>query len=405
MTSPAAPDAPIEGSGSKPLIPVAGPWITERELAIVAEAAQSGWYENANVYCDRFEQAFARYVGTTHALSLPSCTAGLHLALAALGIGPGDEVVVPDITWIATAAPVSYVGARPVFADVDARTWCVTASTVERCLSPRTKAVIVVDLYGSTPADIDDLRALCAARNLPLIEDAAQAIGSENAGRRAGSLGDIGVFSFHGSKTMTTGEGGMLVTSREDIWLRARKLSNHGRAEGPRQFWNDEVAFKYRMSALQAALGLAQLERIDELVTRKRDIFAWYRQDLASFGDAIVLNHEPANTKNSYWMTTALVDDARDCPKESILTGLRARGVDARPFFYPLSQLPAYADTREAAVARRQNVVAAAISRNGVNLPTALKLTRTDVATAAAAFGAVVDEAGAATNRVARQFA
>lgn len=390
-TATATPTAAPAPASPRSLIPVAGPWITEREIAYVTEAARSGWYEHANDFCDRFEQAFARYTGTTHALALPSCTAGLHLSLAALDIGPGDEVIVPDLTWIATAAPVSYVGARPVFADVDPRTWCLTAATVERCLSPRTRAIIVVDLYGGTPADLGDLRGLAAERGVVLIEDAAQAIGSENAGRRAGALGDVGLFSFHGSKTLTTGEGGMLVTCREDLWQRARKLANHGRADGSRQFWNDEVAFKYRMSAMQAALGLGQLERIDELVERKREIFRWYQEDLAPLGDRITLNHEPAGTRNSYWMVTALTEAGRGFSKEALLAGLRARGVDCRPFFYPLSQLPAYADTIESAIARRQNTVAAELHGRGINLPSALRLTRQEVRTAATALRSLVE--------------
>jgi len=378
---------------SSETIPVAGPWVTERELALVAEAARTAWYGGAGEFIERFERAFAAHVGTRHALALPSCTAGLHLALAALGVGEGDEVVVPDITWIATAAPVSYVGARPVFADVDPRTWCVTASAVEACLTSRTRAIVVVDLYGGTPHDLSDLRALAAARGLPLIEDAAEAIGALNGGRRAGALGDVGVFSFHGSKTLTTGEGGMLVTDRTDLWRRARKLADHGRADGPRLFWNDEVAFKYKMSALQAAFGLGQLERVDALVARKREIFGWYVEELAPIRDRVALNFEPPGTTNGYWMTTAVIDEGLALDKDRVLAELAARGVDARPFFHPLSTLPAYAGTAEAHAARRRNHVALSLGPRGINLPSALSLTRAQVARAAAAFRDIVEQA------------
>jgi len=376
-------------------IPVAGPWVTERELALVAEAARTAWYGGAGEFIERFERAFAAHVGTKHALALPSCTAGLHLALAALGVGEGDEVVVPDLTWIATAAPVSYVGARPVFADVDPRTWCVTAPAVEACLTPRTRAIVFVDLYGGTPPDLDDLRSLAAARGLPLIEDAAEAIGAVNGGRRAGALGDVGVFSFHGSKTLTTGEGGMLVTNRTDLWRRARKLADHGRADGARLFWNDEVAFKYKMSALQAAFGLGQLERVDELVARKREIFGWYVEELAPIRDHVTLNFEPPGTTNGYWMTTAVIDEALALDKDRVLGALAARGIDARPFFHPLSTLPAYAGTAEAHAARRRNRVALSLGPRGINLPSALSLTRAQVARAAAAFREIVEQASA----------
>ena len=377
-------------------IPVAGPWVTEREIELVTEAARTAWYGGAGEFVDRFERAFAAHVGTKHALALPSCTAGLHLALASLGVGPGDEVIVPDITWIATAAPMTYVSARTVFADVDPHTWCVTAPAVEACLTPRTRAIIVVDLYGGTPRDLDDLRALAAARGLPLIEDAAQAIGAVNGGRRAGSLGDVGVFSFHGSKTLTTGEGGMLVTDSPDVWRRVRKLADHGRAEGPRMFWNDEVAFKYKMSALQAAFGLGQLERVDELIARKREIFEWYVEDLAPVREHVTLNFEPPGTTNGYWMTTAVIDESLGLDKDQMIGWLAARGIDARPFFHPLSTLPAYSGTVEAHAARRRNRTALSLGPRGINLPSALSLTRAQVARAAAAFRDIVEQAASA---------
>ena len=188
-------------------IPVAGPWVTEKEVRYTADAAANGWYSSHNVYPERFERGFAEYVGVAHATSLPSCTSALHLALAALGIGPGDEVIVPDATWIATSAPISYVGAAPVFADIDGESWCLDPAALERAISPRTKAAIVVDLYGNM-ADMDAIAAIAKKHGIAIIEDAAEAVGSEYRGRKAGSFGDVATFSFHGSKTLTTGEGG-----------------------------------------------------------------------------------------------------------------------------------------------------------------------------------------------------
>src|SRR5207248_4969739 len=194
---------------------VAGPWITQHEIDYVNEAARTGWYDKANAFQERFERGFAAYAGVRHAVALPSCTSALHLALLALGVGPGDEVVVPDITWIATSAPISYVGATPVFADVDEGTWCMSARSFEECITPRTRAVIPVDLYGGMP-DMDALAEVAHRHRVAIIEDAAEAIGSEFRGRKAGTFGDAGVFSFHGSKTLTTGEGGLLATDRTD---------------------------------------------------------------------------------------------------------------------------------------------------------------------------------------------
>ena len=248
-------------------IPVAGPWITQREIDYVTDAVTNAWYDKANVYHAKFESRFAEYTRRRHAMALPSCTSGLHLALLALGVGAGDEVVVPDSTWIATSAPVSYVGATAVFADVDPATWCITAASLEAVITPRTKAVILVDLYGSMP-DMDATLAVARRHGLAVIEDAAEGLGSEFRGRPAGSFGEVSVFSFHGSKTLTTGEGGMLVTDRTDLFERAQFLRDHGRVPGDVQFYNAEVAYKYKMTSMQAALGLAQIERGDELITR-----------------------------------------------------------------------------------------------------------------------------------------
>ena len=358
-------------------IPIAGPWITQKEIDYVSDAAANAWYGNAGTFQAQFESAFAEYLGVRHALALPSCTSAIHLALAALGVGKGDEVVLPDITWIASAAPVSYVGATPVFADVDEQTWCLSAESLDECVTPRTKAVIPVDLYGGIP-DMDAVREICGRHGLKIVEDAAEAVGAEYRGARAGTFGDAGVFSFHGSKTLTTGEGGMLVTDDEEVYKRCRFLADHGRAPGERMFWNAEVAFKYRMSGLQAALGLAQLERIDELIERKREAFGWYREALADV-PGIALNAEPPGTKNTYWMVTVIVDPSYGVTKEEVIDALAGRGIDCRPFFYPLSEIPAYAGTPQAAEAAGRNVVAYRLSPTGVNLPSALSLTREDV--------------------------
>jgi perosamine synthetase len=362
-------------------IPIAGPSIGPKEIAYVTEAIESGWYERAGEFPSRFEKAFATHVGLRFAAALPSCTSAIHLALAAVGVGPGDEVVVPDLTWIASAAPISYVGASPVFADADLNTWCVTAESIERRLTPRTKAIIAVDLYGSMPP-LNEIRQIADRNGLLLIEDAAEGLGSTLDGRAAGSFGHVGVFSFHGSKTLTTGEGGMLVTDDEKIYARVQFLRDHGRAAGEKMFWNTEVAFKYKMSALQAALGLAQLERIDELVGKKREIMGWYREELADL-PWITLNAEPAGVLNSYWMSTAILPARPENDKETLIRRLTEVGVDCRPFFYPLSTIPAYAALPAAAVARREHARAHELSRYGINLPCALRLTRDEVATVA----------------------
>ena len=359
-------------------IPVAGPSITEKEVDYVAEAVRTAWYGNANVFHDRFERAFAAHCGRRHAVSLPSCTAGLHLALMALGVGPGDEVIVPEATWIASIAPVCYVGATPVFADIDAHTWCLSPRSFAELITPRTKAAIVVDLYGSMP-DWDELAAIAAQHGVALIEDAAEAAGSRWRERPAGAFGVMAAFSFHGSKTLTAGEGGMLLLDDEGLLDRVMRLRDHGRAPGDIMFCNEEVGWKYKMSSMQAALGLAQLERLDELAAGKRRLFGWYREMLDGW-NAGTLNPDVPGLYNSYWMSTVVLDSRLEVTKEALVPALKAHGIDTRPFFSPLSCIPAFRATAQAKAARTRNRTAYAITPFGINLPSALNLTREDVA-------------------------
>ena len=241
-------------------IPIAGPWVTDREINYTKEAAANGWYENASYWNNKFENAFSKYIGSKYSISLPHCTSGIHLSLEAFDINQGDEIIIPDITWIATAAPLKYVGAKPVFADVNFDTWCICHKSIEKLITQKTKAIIPVDLYGSMP-HYGEINKIAKKYNLKIIEDAAEGFGSEFNQKKAGKFGDTSVFSFHGSKTITTGEGGMLVTDDKKIYERILFLRDHGRIPGDVLFENSEIAFKYKMSPLQAAFGLGQIER------------------------------------------------------------------------------------------------------------------------------------------------
>jgi perosamine synthetase len=360
-------------------IPVSGPWITEKEIDYVADATANAWYGKANIYHERFEKAFADYIGIRFAITLPSATSAIHLSLLSLGIKPCDEVIAPDTTWIATAAPITYVGATPVFADIDAKTWCLSAESFEECITSKTRAAIPVDLYGNMP-DMDAIKDIARKYNIAIIEDAAEAIGSEYKGKKAGSFGDAGIFSFHGSKTLTTGEGGMLITDREDVFQRVLFLRDHGRKPGEKMFWNTEIAYKYKMSSMQAALGLAQLERIEELIAKKREIFDWYQENLSDI-EGLTLNHESPGTKNTYWMTTAVLDKRFGIQKEEFIELMNKKSIDCRPFFYPLSTLPAYRHRHleQAKQARQRNHVSYEISPHGINLPSALNMSEENV--------------------------
>lgn len=356
---------------------VSGPSITKKDIDYVTDAVSRAWYEKANIFHERFERAFAEYVGRRYAIALPSCTSAIHLALASLGIGPGDQVIVPEITWIATAAPISYVGATPVFADIDEKSWCLSTSSIKKNITAKTKAIIPVDLYGNMP-EMDEILTVASNHNIAVIEDAAEAVGSEYRSKKAGAFGDASVFSFHGSKTMTTGEGGMLVTDREDLYKRCLYLRDHGRAVGDKLFWNETIAYKYKMSSMQAALGLAQLERIDELVSIKRQIFDWYKEELDE-NPNLILNYEAQHIKNSYWMVTVLINPRFGIFKEVVISQMAQANIDCRPFFYPLSSLPAYNRFIFKNEAESGNSNAYQISPYGINLPSGLKITRDQV--------------------------
>ena len=345
------------------VIPVAEPWITDLERKYVAEAITD------LTYIPRFEQAFAEYVGRRYAVSLPSCTSAIHLSLAALGIGKGDEVIVPDITWIGSSAPITYVGATPVFCDVDPHTWCIDIEALKIAITPRTKAIIAVDLYGGMP-DYDKLIKLAIQHGIHVIEDAAEAVGSEYHGKKAGSFGGTSCFSFHGSKTLSCGEGGMLVTDNTTVYDRVLFLRDHGRTGT--SFYNEEVAFKYKMSSVQTGLGLAQLERIEELVDKKRQIFKWYHDRLNNNPLVEQMNIEMNGCKNSYWMTTVVLRKEKNT--NEVTQMLAKHNIHTRPFFYKLSSLLAY---NEGFVALEKYYGTKQI--NGFNLPSGLMMTEEEV--------------------------
>ncbi|THD47997.1 MAG: DegT/DnrJ/EryC1/StrS family aminotransferase [Bradyrhizobium sp.] len=354
-------------------IPVAAPSITEREAELAADAARTAWRENHYAYNARFERMLADYIGVAHAVTVPHATAALHLALAALGIGPGDEVIAPDLTWIASVAPITYVGAEPVLVDILPDTWCLDPDAVEAAVGPRTKAIMGVDLYGSI-CDWDRLRQIADRHGLALIEDAAEALGSVYRGRKAGALGRVSAFSFHGSKTVVTGEGGMLATDDKALFDRVLFLRDHGRKPGDRFFQNSEIGFKYRMSAVQAALGVAQMERIDTLIAYKRAIFGWYRDRLGSV-NGITLNAEPRDTVNSYWMVTAVLDPSLGLDKFAVMAEFDRRNIDSRPIFSRLSTLTAFDDRPISKRFVSPTDRGASIAQYGVNLPSGYNMT------------------------------
>lgn len=349
------------------------PSISELEVQYVTDAARHGWGPRCYEYIERFEKAFSRHLGVRHAIATSSCTGALHMGLAALEIGPGDEVILADSNWIASVAPVVHLGATPVFVDICEDSWCLDPVKVEQAITPRTRAIIAVHLYGNLCA-MDELLAIGARHGIAVVEDAAEAIGSEWQGRRAGSMGCFGVFSFHGTKTMTTGEGGMFVTDDADLFERVLGLSNHGRLKGQaRQFWPDLLGFKYKISNLQAAIGCAQTERIVELIERKRAIMANYRRRLGCLS-GLSLNPEPEGTRIGAWMPTVVFAPELGITRERLLARFAEHNIDARVFFYPLSGLPMFLGRIPAAGGH-----SASIPERAINLPSFHDMTETDI--------------------------
>jgi len=346
----------------KTKIPINKPSITDLEIEYVRDAITNGWGEKCYDYIHRFEKEFAEYQNNKFALATSSCTGAIHLALMAMGIKAGDEVIVPESTWIASVEPVLYIGAKPVFVDVLASTWCIDPIKIKEAITSKTKAIICVHLYGNL-CEMDEIMAIAKEYNLIVLEDAAEGLGSEYKGKRAGSIAHAGVFSFHGTKTMTTGEGGIMVTNDQTIYEKAKILNDHGRnAKDPenKMFWMRDYGYKYKISNLQAALGCAQISRIEELVTKKREIFNWYKELLKDI--PCQLNPELKNTKNSYWLPTVIFDKAINFNRDSFFALCKENGIDSRPFFFPISSLPMFED-------KKQNVIAYDIYERGINLP------------------------------------
>lgn len=317
------------------------PSITEKEIEYATDAARNGWGERCYEYIHRFEELFKQHLGVKYAIATSSCTGALHMGLAALGISPGDEVILADTNWIASAAPITYLGAKPVFVDILPDTWCLDPQRVREAITPKTKAIIAVHLYGNL-CDMDELMAIGEQHGIPVIEDAAEAIGSIYRGKRAGAIGKFGAFSFHGTKTLTTGEGGMFVTNDADLYEHVLTLSNHGRARGQtKQFWPDLIGFKYKMSNIQAAIGCGQMERIDNLIARKREIFNYYLRCLAKFR-GVRMNAEAKDTVIGAWMPTVVFEHQTGLTREGLQTAFASANIDARVFFYPLSSLPMF---------------------------------------------------------------
>lgn len=351
------------GAPRRPFIPVAAPVLAGREKEYVADCMESGWISSAGKYVELFEAEFAKFCGVRHAVSCCNGTAALHLSLAALGVGPGDEVIVPTLTFVATANAVTYCGARPVFVDSEPETWNLDPAQVAAKITPRTKGIVAVHLYGN-PVDVDALRGLASRHGLFLLEDAAEAHGALHGGRPAGSLGDIAAFSFYGNKIIATGEGGMVTTDDDALAARVRLLRGQG-MDPERRYWFPVVGYNYRMMNIPAAIGLAQLECAGWHTGRRREVVEAYKRLLGSVA-GLGWQAERAWARHAYWMFTVVLRDGGADERDRLMGRLLDAGVETRPVFYPVHSLPPY---REAA-RDEEFPVAEGLARRGLSLPT-----------------------------------
>ena len=352
-------------------IPYSKPSITQLEIDYATDAVSTGWGEKCYEYIHKFENLIKSHLGVKYAISTSSCTGALHMGLAGLNIKTNDEVILADSNWIATAAPIVHLGAKPVFVDILKNSWCLDPEEVVKVINPNTKAIIATHLYGNV-CEMEKLIEIGNNYEIPIIEDAAEAIGSKYFGKPVGSIGEFGVFSFHGTKTLTTGEGGVFVTNNKSLYDRVLTLSNHGRVKGdPKQFWAEAIGYKYKMSNVQAAIGCAQLERIDELVEKKRKILSLYKEKLRGL-KCLTMNYEPPGVVNGAWMPTAVFDLSTQVTREKLLKVFQSNDIDARVFFWPLSQLPTFHQNYS-------NPIAESISKRGVNLPSFHDMKETEI--------------------------
>ncbi len=352
-------------------IPIAHPSITKNEINLVYDAIKNGWGNKCFDYIIKFEKLFSKKFNVNYSIATSSCTGAIHIALKSMGIGRGDEVIVPESTWISCASAIEYVGAKPVFADILEDTWCINPKDILKKINKRTKAIIPVHVYGSI-CEMDEINKIAKKHKLYVIEDAAEAIGSKYKKKYVGTLSDCGVFSFHGTKTITTGEGGMLVTNNRKLYAKFKIIHDQGRViKEKKMFFPHYTGLKYKISNIQAALGCAQLKRLNHIVNKKRQIFNWYSKVLKK-NTEITLNAQKKYTYNSYWKTTIVFDQKLKINKEKLINFLKKYNIDSRPFFYPLSSLPMYKKDIN-------NKIAYKLSQNSINLPSFYELSEKQV--------------------------
>ena len=351
-------------------ISFAGPSITQKEIDYVIDATHNGFYETYDQHTKKLEKAIAEYLGVKYTIATHCCTMALHLAAVAMDLGPEDEVIVTDFSWVATAYAIAYTGAKCVFVDIDPDSWCIDPKAIEAAITPKTKAIMLVHSFGH-PAEMDKIMAIARKHNLRVIEDAAPALGAEFKGQKVGTFGDIGCFSFQGAKLTVSGEGGIFVTNDEQLFEKAKLLSSMGRTDSQAVFWSDAIGYQYTIANLTAALALAQVERVEELLAKKRQIFDWYYDRLKNV-PGIKMIKEKEGCKSNYCYPSLLLEDSISANRDEILKKLREFNIHCRPGFPQMSRFPTLEQ-------RFPNPVAKKVEERGISLAGAANLDEADI--------------------------
>ena len=371
----------VDVDRSRQPVSIARPDLSQAEFVAFLDAFLSSWISSSGAYVQQFQDAFAAFIGRHRGIAVSNCTAALQLALTALGIGPGDEIILPDLTFAATINAVIHCGATPVIVDIDPVSWGLSRETVLPALSQRTRAILPVHLYGR-PVDMTSILALAEERGLHVIEDCAEAIGARHRGRLAGGFGSVSCFSFFANKTITTGEGGMCLTDSPSLADRLGELRDHGMSRS-RRYWHERVGFNFRMTNPQAAIGLAQLGRIESIMARNRRLERLYREHLGEIPGVAFSDPLPSGDEAAVWLVPLLVPPASRVP---VIDAAGRAGIELRPFFHPLSEMPLYRPYgRDCPVSR-------ALSRSGLNLPTSAAVDGNVVRKLAAVLGEVLHQ-------------
>jgi len=356
-----------------------GPHIDKTDLKYVTDAMKpKNWYHKPYKYCELFEKKFSNYHGRKFGLFTPNCTSAIHLFLHSLDLKSNDEVIVSESTWIATASPIMLTKAKIVLCDVDKENWCISIPKIKKIINKNTKVIISTNVFGNMP-NYFELEKICKKKKILLLEDAAESLGSSLSKKKSGSFGDASVFSFHRTKTITSGEGGILLLNNKKLFLKCKMMRDHGRSASTKDLYNDMFALKYMPFNIQAALAYAQFKKLDKLLRIKRNIFLEYKKNLSNL-KMITLNQDNANIKNGCWATVLVFNDITKKKLTNIFISLSKIGYFARPFFYPISKLPAFSNVKEKNKIRSTgNLTADFLNKNGLVLPSSYQIKKKDI--------------------------